>query len=198
MIKLYDFILSGNSYKIRLMLSILGLEYESISVNLKAGEQKTPDFLSINPFGQVPVLVDGDLVFRDSQAILVYLVQKYGAASWLPTEAESLGLVMQWLSTANLDIQRSLAAARVYHLMGRQLDIEVATAHAHTVLGVINQHLAQRQWLECDRPTLADIACFPYIALAADGKISLADYPHISAWIARMKQLPGYIGMPGL
>jgi glutathione S-transferase len=198
MIKLYDFILSGNSYKIRLMLSILGLEYESISVNLKAGEQKTPEFLTVNPFGQVPVLVDGDFVLRDSQAILVYLAQKYGGASWLPADAESLGLVMQWLSTSTLDIQRGLAAARVYHLMGRKLDIEVATAHAYGVLGVINQHLAKRQWLECDRPTLADIACFPYIGLAADGKISLADYPHVSAWIARIKQIPGYIGMPGM
>jgi len=198
MLKLYDFTLSGNCYKVRLMMALLNLEHELVSINVKNGEQKTPEFLNLNQWGQVPVLVDGDLVLRDSQAILVYLARHYGGESWLPNDAEAMSLVMQWLSTAVHDIQQGFAAARVYHLFGRQLDIETATARAYGVLKVMNQHLAQRQWLELNCPTIADIACFPYIALAEDGKISLANYPYVVDWITRVKQLPGYVGMPGL
>jgi glutathione S-transferase len=196
MLKLYDFTLSGNCYKVRLLLALLKLDHELITVDVKSGAQKTPAFLALNAFGQVPVLVDGDLVLRDSQAILVYLAQQYGGAAWLPQTAAAQSLVMQWLITAAHDIQQSLSAARIYHLLGRQLDIETATARAHNLLKVIDHHLAARQWLELDRPTIADIACFPYIALAEDGKISLADYPHVRAWCDRIKQLPGYITLP--
>jgi glutathione S-transferase len=198
MLKLYDFQLSGNCYKIRLLMSLLKLESELIPVNLKGGEQTTPKFLDLNQWGQVPVFVDGELVLRDSQAILVYLARRYGGETWLPSDPGSMGLVMQWLSTASLDIQQGLAAARVYHLFGRQLDIDTATARAYSVLAVIDRHLAHRQWLELDRPTIADLACFPYVALAADGKISLNDRPNLVNWIDRVKQLSGYIGMPGL
>jgi glutathione S-transferase len=198
MLKLYDFRLSGNCYKVRLLLSLLDLESELVAVDLKNGQQKTPEFLALNLWGQVPVLVDGDLVIRDSQAILCYLARCYGNESWLPIDPASLGLVLQWLSTAVGDIQHGLAAARVYHLFGRQLDIETATTRAYAVLAAIDRHLTQRQWLELDRPTIADIACFPYIALAGDGKISLTKYPNVIAWLDRIKQLPGYIGMPGL
>jgi glutathione S-transferase len=196
MLKLYDFTLSGNCYKVRLFLSLLDLEYELTLVNLGDGEQKTPEFLELNLWGQVPVVVDKNVVIRDSQAILVYLARRYGEESWLPSDAESMSLVIQWLSTAVHDIQQGLAAARVYHLLGRQLDIETATTRAYAVLKVMDRHLAQRQWLELDRPTIADIACFPYIALAEDGKISLADYPHVVAWLNRLKQLPNYVELP--
>jgi glutathione S-transferase len=196
MLKLYDFTRSGNCYKIRLLLALLKLEYELVPVALPTGEQKKPAFLALNRWGQVPVLVDDSLVLRDSQAILVYLAQQYGGASWLPTAAAPLSLIMQWLATAAYDIQQSLAAARVYHLFGRQLDIKTATARAYNVLTVMNQHLTHRLWLELDRPTIADIACFPYIGLAGDGQISLADYPNVGAWCDRIKQLPGYIDLP--
>jgi glutathione S-transferase len=192
MLKLYDFGRSGNCYKVRLLLSLLSLESELVAVDL----QKTPEFLELNLWGQVPVLVDGNFVIRDSQAILCYLARSYGNESWLPSDPEPMGLVMQWLSTAAHDIQQGLAAARVYHLFGRQLDIETATARAHAVLAAIERHLSQRQWLELDRPTIADIACFPYIALSEDGKISLTEYPHVVAWLKRVKQLPNYIEMP--
>jgi glutathione S-transferase len=195
MLKLYDFSLSGNCYKVRLLLSLLGLESELVTVDLQGGQQKTPVFLELNLWGQVPVLVDGNFVIRDSQAILCYLAQRYGNESWLPSDPESMGLVMQWLSTAVHDIQQGLAAARVYHLFGRQLDIETATVRAYAVLTEINRHLVQRQWLELNRPTIADVACFPYIALAEDGKISLTDYPHVVAWLKRVKQLPNYTEM---
>lgn len=196
MITLYHFGVSGNSHKVRLMLSLLGLNYESITPT--NGQHKDLAFLKLNPFGQVPVLVDDDIVIWDSQAILVYLARRYGGEDWLPLEAEPMAKVMQWLSTAANEIQHGLSATRLYYLLNVKLDVELAEQKSYLALGVLEQHLQERQWLECDRPTLADIACFPYVALAGDAKISLEPYPHVVAWIERIKQLPGFIGMPGI
>ncbi len=198
MVKLYDFAISGNCHKARLMLSLLGLEYELIPVNHLAGEHKSEMFLKLNPLGQVPVLIDGDVVIRDSQAILVYLARRYGGEDWLLVEAEPMSKVMQWLSCAANEIQNSFAAARRHFLLNAQLDVDLAQQKAYQTLQILNEHLSDREWLECDRLTIADIACFPYIGLAADSKISLADYAHINGWIERIKQLPGYVSMPGL
>ena len=197
MLKLYDLTLSGNCYKVRLMLSLLGLEYELVAVNLSAGENKSSAFLKLNPLRQVPILIDGDVVIRDSQAILVYLARRYGSENWLPLEAEAMAKVGQWLSTATNEIQHSVAAARLHFIFNAKIDLELARSRAFKILQVMDEHL-QQDWLEGNRPTIADIACFPYIALAADGKIALEDYPHVIAWISRIKQLPGYISMPGL
>jgi glutathione S-transferase len=198
MIKLYDFPLSGNCHKVRLLLSFLKLDYEKIPVDLKGSEHKQAPFLQLNPFGQVPVLTDGETVIRDSQAILVYLARQYGGEDWFPVDAALMAKVMQWLSTATREIAVSLAAARVYHLFGSKADIETLENQSHALLKVINNHLNGRNWLEGEHPTIADIACFPYIALSGDAKISLTAYPHVIAWVDRIKQLPGYISMPGL
>lgn len=196
--KLYSHELSGNCHKVRLLLSLLKTDYELVPVDFIKGEHKSPQFLKLNPLGQVPVLINGDVVIRDSQASLVYLARLHQREDWLPVEAEPLSQVMQWLSTAANDIQEGLSAVRRYYLLNAQLDVELATKQAHVILKIIDQHLTGRQWLELNRPTVADVACFPYVALARDGKIALDAYPNVVAWIERMKQLPGYVGMPGL
>jgi glutathione S-transferase len=178
------------------MLSLLNLQYELIPVNLREGEQKSPEYLKLNLFGQVPVFIDERNIIRDSQAILVYLARRYGGETWFPLEAGAMALVMQWLSTAAHDIQQGLSAARVYHLLGRKLDIEMATQRAYAVLNTIDRHLTHKQWLELERPTIADIACFPYIALAGEGKISLDKYSNVVAWSDRIKQLPNFLTVP--
>jgi glutathione S-transferase len=198
MIKLYDVELSGNCYKGRLMLSLLGLEHELVPIDLKSGEHKSPAFLELNPLGKVPVLTDGDVVIRDSQAILVYLARRYGSEDWLPMEAEPMSKVMQWLSTAANEIQNGLATARRHFLLKTPVDLELANQIAHHILQIMDEHLQERDWLECDRLTIADIACFPYVGLAPDGKISLEPYPNLLDWIDRIKKLSGYVGMPGL
>lgn len=196
MITLYHFGISGNSYKVRLMLSLLGLNYESVP--LLNGAHKEPSFLKLNSFGQVPLLIDGDIVIRDSQAILVYLARRYGGEDWLPVAAEPIAKVMQWLSTAANEIQHGLSAARRHYVLNVKLDMELAEKNSYLVLGILEQHLQERQWLECDRPTIADVACFPYVASSGDAKISLEPYPHVVAWINRINQLPGFIGMSGM
>ncbi|MBW4657979.1 MAG: glutathione S-transferase [Drouetiella hepatica Uher 2000/2452] len=199
MIKLYGHEISGNSYKVRLFLSLLQLEFEWIKVDLSKAEQKSPEHLARNPFGQVPTLVDGAITLSDSQAILVYLARQYGGEPWLPIEALPLAQVVRWLSTSAGEVRQGPEHARLYHLFGAtDINIERANQKAAFILTQLNQHLSDRTWLEFERPTIADIAVFPYIALAPDGKIDLAPYPNVRVWIDRVKQLPGYIAMAGI
>jgi glutathione S-transferase len=199
MMKLYGHEMSGNSYKVRLFLSLLQLDYEWIKVDLMKGEHKSPEFLALNPFGQVPVLVDDDVVLADAQAILVYLARQYGGEQWLPLDAVSLSRVIRWLSTTAGEVRQGPESARLYHLFGiTNLNIERTTQKAEFILTQLDRQLSYSQWLEFDRPTIADVAVFPYVALAPDGKISLEPYPHVQEWITRMKQLPGFISMRGI
>ncbi len=200
MIKLYGHEVSGNSYKVRLMLSLLSLEYEWIKVDLLKAEQKSPEFLVLNPFGQVPLLLDGEVQLADAQAILVYLARQYGGELWLPLDALPMAQVIRWLSTAAGEVRQGPENARLYHLFGAgtNINIERATQKSAFILTQLNQHLSLRTWLEFERPTITDIAVFPYIALARDGKIDLDPYPNVLAWIERVKQLSGYISMDGI
>jgi glutathione S-transferase len=199
MIKLYGHELSGNSYKVKLLLSLLGIEHEWIKVDLLKGEHKASEFQSLNPFGQVPVLVDGDTIIKDAQAILVYLARCYGGEEWLPLDAVSLSQVVRWLSTTAGEVRQGPESSRLYYLFNAtSIDIDRANQKAEFILTQLNQHLRDRQWLEFERTTIADIAVFPYVALAPDGKIALDSYPHILAWIERVKTLPGFIGMQGI
>ena len=196
--KLYDLERSGNGYKARLMLALLSLPYEPVRVDLPSGAHKQPEFLSLNPLGEIPVLVDGDLVLRDSHAIVAYLARKHGGETWLPSEPADMARVLQWVSTAANDIARGPADARRHDLLGYKLDIDKARAQTIRVLGVVEKHLEGRDWLELGRPTIADICCFPYIALSYQGGIALDDYPKLRAWVARIKALPGFVAMPGI
>uniref|UniRef100_B8HSG5 Glutathione S-transferase domain protein n=1 Tax=Cyanothece sp. (strain PCC 7425 / ATCC 29141) TaxID=395961 RepID=B8HSG5_CYAP4 len=199
MIKLYGHELSGNSYKARLFLELLNIDYEWIKVDLSKGEHKSPEYLALNPFGQVPLLVDGETTLADAQAILVYLARQYGGEQWLPTEALPLAQVVRWLSTTAGEVRQGPENARLYYLFGTtSINIERAHQKAELILMQLDQHLSDRHWLEFERPTIADVAVFPYIALAPDGKIDLAPYGNVRAWIDRVKQLPGYMPMTGL
>jgi len=200
MITLYGHEISGNSYKVRLLLSLLNLEYEWIRVDLMKGEHKSPEYLAKNPFGQVPFLVDGEVQLADAQAILVYLGREYGGEQWLPLDALSLAQIIRWLSTAAGEVRQGPENARLYHLFGAgtKINIERATQKSEFILTQLDQHLSDRTWLEFDHPTIADVAIYPYIALARDGKIDLDAYPQVLNWIERVKQLPGYIPVTGI
>ncbi|MEN3149755.1 glutathione S-transferase [Neorhizobium sp. IRAMC:178] len=194
---LYDFPRSGNCHKIRMFLSMLGMDYEKRYVDLLAAEQLAPSFESRNPLRQVPVLVDGDTVMRDSQAILVYLASTYGR-QWLPASREGLGHAAEWLAFAGKEIATSLQPARLYHLTGLKTDIETAARASERVLFILEMHLQNQSWLVEGLPSVADIACFPYVALSHEAQISLSAYPAVRAWINRIRALPGYVEIPGL
>ncbi|WP_066122581.1 glutathione S-transferase family protein [Geminocystis sp. NIES-3709] len=199
MIKLYGHELSGNSYKVKLMLALLNLPYEWIKVDLMVGEHKQPQFLALNPFGQVPLLVDGETILADAQAILVYLARQYGNEQWLPLDALSLAKVIRWLSTTAGEIRQGVESARLYHLFkATNINLDRANQKAEYILTQLNDHLRNREWLELNHPTIADVAVFPYVALASDGKIDLTPYPHVLNWIDRVKSLPNFVGMIGI
>jgi len=203
--KLYDYILSGNCYKVRLLLRFLGIDCDLEPVDFFPGrEHKSPAFLRINPLGQLPVLEDGDVTLRDAQAIIVYLARKCdGAGTWFPVEdPKALGRVVQWLAFAD-DITATASAARLHDVLGYQLDIDAARAGAHARFRVLEDHLAHQEfrgetWITGPEPTVADIACFPYTALAGDGGIDTFIYPAIQRWLRRFAALPGFQTMPGI
>ncbi|MBD2357118.1 glutathione S-transferase [Tolypothrix sp. FACHB-123] len=199
MIKLYGHEMSGNSYKARLLLELLKIEYEWVKVDLMIGEHKSPEYLALNPFGQVPLLIDGETKLADAQAILVYLARQYGGDQWLPLEALPLAQIVRWLSTTAGEVRQGPENARLHYLFGATaINIERAHQKAEHILTQLDQHLSTHTWLEFERPTIADIAVFPYVALARDGKIALDAYPNVLAWIDRVKQLPGYLPMAGI
>jgi len=196
--KLYDLELSGNCYKVRLLCALLGLDLEVIPVDFMAGEHKTSPLIDLNPFGEIPVFEDGDVVLRDSQAILVYLARKHGGEVWLPTDAAGMAEVVSWLMVAGNEIARGPNDARLHDKFGFPIDIGKAREKSARILGILEAHLRTNTWLALDRPTIADIACMPYVALSHEGGVPLDAYPAIRTWIGRIKALPGFISMPEL
>ena len=197
--KLYDLDLSGNSYKCRLLLSMLGVDHDTVRVDMAKGEHRSPEYLAINPFGQIPTLVDGDNVLRDSQAILVYIARKQGAEDWLPLDAAEMAQVVSWLAFAENEIHHGPTVARAgnkFEVPG--IDVPTAQKRAARALKLMDAHLDGRDWLALDRPTIADLACYPYTALAPEGGIDLPPYGHVLDWIRRIEALDGYVPMPGL
>ncbi|MBK5353342.1 glutathione S-transferase [Pseudomonas sp. TH41] len=195
-IKLYNFPRSGHSHRVELMLSLLQLPTELIFVDLAKGEHKQPEFLAINAFGQVPVIDDQGVVLADSNAILVYLAQKYGNGRWLPADPVGAAKVQRWLSVAAGPIAFGPARARLITVFGGPYNAEEVIAYSHALLKVIDHELANTAYLTGSEPTIADVAAYSYIAHAPEGNVSLEDYANIRAWLARIEALPGFIGMP--
>ena len=198
--QLYDLELSGNCYKIRLFFSLIGEAFTLRPTDFTAGEHKSEAFVARNAFGEIPVLTDGDFVLRDSQAILVYLARKHERLDWFPIAAREEASVVQWLMVAENEIARGPNDARLHDKFGFDIDIDIeqARVRSHRILAILERRLADREWLALDHPTIADIACFPYVALSHEGAVSLDAYRAVKAWIERIKGLPGFVGMPAL
>jgi len=191
--KLYYHPLSGHSHRARLFLSLIGQPVELVEVDLSSRAHKQPDFLKLNPFGQVPVLVDGDTAVADSNAILVYLSKKFGKTDWLPETPAQAAAVQRWLSVAAGDIAFGPAAARLVTVFAAPLDAEAAIARAHVALKRMDDTLASGPWIAGPRPTIADVALYSYTARAPEGRVDLHDYSHVRQWLARVEALPGFV-----
>jgi glutathione S-transferase len=197
MMTLYDHPLSGNCHKVRMLLSMLGLPYRSEFVDVPNGAHHAPWFGELNPLRQIPVLDDGGHIVCDSHSILTYLAHTHGP-QWLGNTPQTHGRVAQWLSFAANEIGNSLQPARLHYLLGEKVDIEAVSAKGKRVLDVLDAWLAKRAWLAADHPTIADLACMPYVGLSREGHLPLDDYTHVTAWIERIVALPGYVSMKGL
>lgn len=192
---LYRFELSGHSHRAQLFLSLLGLEAQLVDVNLGAKEHKQPEFLRKNPLGQVPVLVDGEDVVSDSNAILTYLAIKYGGAQWWPTDPRELAQIVRWFAVTSGPVTQSLAPARFHFVFKGPADLPALHAKGHELLKVYEAELTRSPFLIGSQPSLADVANYTYVAHAPEGGFSLEAYPHVRAWLQRIEALPRFVGM---
>ncbi|MGF6641525.1 glutathione S-transferase family protein [Paraburkholderia sp. MM6662-R1] len=195
-IKLYTTLLSGHGHRVKLFLTLLDLPFEVIELNMKAGDNRKPEYLALNPFGQVPTIQDGELTLFDSNAILVYLAKRYGDASWLPDDPRGAAAVQRWLSLAAGQIAYGPCAARLVTVFGAPLDHQRAKQIAVKLFDVIDEELAGKPFVAGANVTIADIAAHTYIAHAPEGGVSLQPYPNIRAWLQRVEALPRFIAMP--
>jgi glutathione S-transferase len=191
--KLYSYRLSGHSHRVRLFLSILDLNFETIEVDLASGAHKSPAYLSINPRGQVPVLVDGELTIPESTAILVYLAKKYDATSWLPESPVEAYKVQRWLSVASGEVAYALSTARKINLFKLPSDPSDLIARSQQLLGLIDEELSGQKWLAGDHATIADVALYAYVARAPEGGIDLSGYNQIRRWLNEVEALPRFV-----
>jgi len=192
-VKLYHHPLSGHAHRARLFASLLGVPHELVEVDLKAGAHKKPEFLRINPFGQVPALEDGEVAIADSNAILVYLAKKAGRSDWLPEDPKGAAAVQRWLSVAAGEVAYGPAAARLITVFGAKYNPEEVIARAHVLLARLETQLDGRDWLVGSGPTIADVAIYSYVARAPEGNVDLTGYPNVNAFLRRVEALPGFV-----
>lgn len=196
-IQLYGTPLSGHCHRVVLLLNMLNLPFEAKEA--PASVRQTNEFQRLSPMAQIPVLVDGDLVLTDSNAILVYLVKRYAPGShWLPEDAVQAAEVQQWLSKAAGEIRYGVAAARMVAQFNAPENYAASKVIADNFLPHLERHLSQHKFLATGQATIADLACHSYVRSAPEGGVSLEPYPAIRQWLARISALPGYQPQPGL
>jgi len=193
---LYDFPTSGHAHRIRLFLSILGIDYDKVTVDMPGGAHKNAKYLELSPLGQVPTLADGGVVITDSCAALVYLALKYGRDDWLPQDPAGAAAVQRWLSAASGELYRGPIAMRAARRFGRPVDEPAARNWARRLFDWMQAHLAGRTWLAGERATIADLAMYSYLRVADEGDLDLAPYPAILRWLGDVEALPGFEPMP--
>lgn len=196
MMKLYDSRLSGNAYKVRLLLNNLGIPFERHTFALPEGRHKTPEFLAKNPVGRIPVLEleDGRTIF-ESNAILAYLAEN---TPFLPSDRFDRAQVAAWMYFEQADLLRNLALPRFLISIAKQkekhaADIARMQEAGHKALAVMERHLGAEPFFACGRYTIADIALFGYTCVAQEGEYDMAGYPAVLAWLERVRAQPGYV-----
>ncbi len=191
----YSFPTSGHAHRVELLLRALELPFKRIDVDLGAKIQKQPDFVAMNPFGQVPVINDNGTVIWDSTAILMYLALTYGDDTYLPREPKAMAEVVAWLGKASGPIMFGPALARRINVLNNNANKAASHAVAADLLGVMDTWLIKHKWLVSGRATIADMAAYAYVAHAPEGDIDLQPYAHILAWLDRVENLSFFVPM---
>ncbi len=199
MIKLYDFKLSGNCYKVRLALNQLGVEFTREFVDIFAGEHKLDWFIAENPNAKLPVLVDNGFTIWESNAILLYLGNKFAPNRLYPDDTETYGRVCQWLFFGKTTLDPNLAMARyltrfVPEDKADHKQLSTYKENSARALEILDNYLRENKFL-AGSYSIADIGCYPYVHTAGEGNISLTPYPSVLEWCQRIESEPGYISM---
>jgi glutathione S-transferase len=187
--------LSGHSHRVELLLRMLGLPYRYQTA--PAAVRGSPEFQKLNPLRQIPVLQDGDLTLADSNAILVYLAKRYAPGSqWLPEAPVAAAQVQRWLSIAAGEVMYGPAVARMITQWNFPSELPRAKKIAGVLLRFMDEHLASRQFLAAEHATIADLACYSYVAHAPEGGIPLDEYESVRSWLRRVEALPKFKPIP--
>jgi glutathione S-transferase len=187
-VRLHDYPASGNCYKVRLLLALLGREYERVNVDIFGGDTLTDEYAAINPLRETPVLeLESGERIAQSPAILWYLAE---GTPFLPAQAVERAQVLQWLAFEQERVMGGIGGPRFRRLTGRP-DIPGRLAIGEQALATLEDHLTQRAWLVGVRCTIADVAVYGYAHVAGDA--GLAHGPHVHAWMERLRGLPGFV-----
>lgn len=195
-LRLFDFLPSGNGYKIRLLLTQLGIPFERINLDITKGETRSPDFLSKNPNGKIPVLeVQPGQYLAESNAILIYLSE---GTEYLPYDRWQRAQVLQWLFFEQFSHEPYIASPRFWISILKtheehQAEIEKRHQQGYAALRLMENHLQTNNFFVGGRYSIADISLFAYTHVAPEGGYDLTPFPAIGAWVDRIKSQPGYI-----
>lgn len=196
MLKLYEYAASGNCYKIRLLLNQLGIAYQRVPVDIHNGESRTPEFLTMNPVGKIPVLeISPGQYLPESNAIIYYLAD---GTDMLPQDRWQRAQVMQWLFFEQFSHEPNIAPVRYWISIAKIADRHrEAIAHkqalGYAALQVMEQHLTKYDYFVGNRYSIADISLYAYTHVAAEGDFDLSKFPSILAWLDRIGDRPNYI-----
>lgn len=194
MYRLYDYLPSGNGYKVRLVLKQLELPYELVEVDIKAGASRTPEFLAMNPNGRIPLLeVPGKGYLSESHAIIAFLAE---GSPLVPADPFERGRMWQWMCFEQYHLEPSIGTVRFWVSMlhktradlGEKLIEKKKSGYA--ALDVLEEGLNGRRYLSADHYSLADISLFAYTHVAHEGGFDLAPYPNVRAWCDRVSSQP--------
>jgi glutathione S-transferase len=189
--RLHDYAASGNCFKVRLLLALLGRDYERVPVDIFAGETLTAEFAALNPARTTPVLeLDDGTPLAESAAILWYLAE---GTTFLPADRLERARVLQWLCFERA-LTPAVAGARFQIMTGRTDDeTPLLLDKARQALATLDRRLDGRDWVAVDAPTIADVALFGYTHVAGDAGLDLSAHPPICAWLDRVRALPAYV-----
>src|SRR5207302_9228148 len=193
MLKLYDYLPSGNGYKVRLLLSQLGIRFGLVEKDILKGETRTSEFLAINPNGRIPVLeLEDGRRLAESGAILFYLA---AGTSFFPDDDLTRAETLQWMFFEQYSHEPYIAVARFWtHYLGKPVDAE-KIERGYQALDVMERHLASRRFFVAERYTIADVALYAYTHVAHEGGFDLVAYPNVRAWLGRVASEPGHVAI---
>jgi len=193
---LYDYLDSGNGYKIRLLLAQLARPYRWVELDIMAGQTHTPAFLAKNPAGRIPTLeLDDGICLAESDAILWYLAD---GTAFLPADPLARAQVLQWMFFEQYSHEPYVATPRfiLRHLpqdSPRRSELPQRQERGRAALSLMDQHLATRQYFVGERYSIADIALYAYTHVAHQALLDLAAYPSVRAWLARVAGQPRHV-----
>jgi glutathione S-transferase len=196
MFRLYDFLPSGNGYKIRLLLTQLEIPFERIEVDILKGETRTPEFLKKNPNGRIPTLeIEPGKFLAESNAILFYLAE---GTPFLPDARWERAQVLQWMFFEQYSHEPNIATSRFWlqHFdltEERRKALEQKCELGYAALNVMERHLSRHTFFVADRYSIADIALYAYTHVADEGGFELSRFPAIRSWLDRVRTQPKHI-----